>query len=70
MRVEDAPRITALLNVAGLLDCSYGARALDQTGPHFLWTEQYLRHRADCYAAARRPEAERARRDLEAFLDR
>ena len=68
VRVSDVSRLTALLNVGRVLDCGYGARALDQVGPHFSWNEKFLRYRADCYATAHSPLAGQARGDLEDFL--
>jgi spermidine synthase len=68
VRIQDASRITALLNVGRLLDCAHGVRALDQAGPDFLWNESFLRYRAGCYSESRSPAAGQAQRDLEAFL--
>jgi hypothetical protein len=61
-------RAVTLVNVAMLIDCRYGERALARLEPHVLWAEPLLRYRSECYAATGNPRAAMAGRELERFL--
>lgn len=69
VRILDADRIVALVGVASLLDCSFGERALAQFEPNVPLTEKLLRYRAACYAERGNPQARRARKELDWYLE-
>lgn len=60
LRIE----ITRLLKASDLC-----VPSVEPMEPHVPWDEQFLRYRAGCYQANRHPLAERASRDLAAFLE-
>ncbi len=63
-------RLSLRIEISRLLKASdLCVPSLEPMEPHVPWDEKLLRYRSLCYQASRHPLAERARRDLEAFVE-
>lgn len=73
VRLHEESRNRALFEIARILPegpCNPRAiQAMVELEPWVPWGESFLRHRAFCYGQVQHPLAERARRDLEEFLE-
>jgi hypothetical protein len=66
--ILDEYRMFSLLQVAAIIDYQHGAKVLELWEPHVPWKEKILRYRKESYEDSDYPLAQKAAKDLEAFL--